>query len=520
MVGEEAPQMNFDLVSEPWIPIRTPDGALPRRGLRETLLLAHESAAVEHPIPIVEAGLLRFLGAVALDAVQPGSIDDLIALYRHGRFDEQVIGDYLDRHRDVFDLFSAKHPFLQDATAEGGEKPVAGLLPAQPGGTFVAHWHHVPEADFAVCPAEAAALLTAVAPFMTAGGAGLAPSINGAPPWYVLLAGPTLFHTIILNMWVGRPREVKLGTPAWRRRTPLDTAARRTSATLLEALTWQPRRIRLLPGPGGRCSIGGEESAVLVRTMQFTKGESCDFPWTDPNVGYVFGKDGKRVPVRPREDHDPWRDVAALALLNQTGGSGRHVVRPAVVSQFAEMCERDESLAGEPIGLLLFGMRTDLKMKVFEWLKQPLALPVPLLHREERARHLLEAVQRAEDVQAALRKALARAVRVSEHEPGAEREVLVREGARAFWNAVEPHFHALARTIAPLEPEGDAAALRGALETWHRSLDRLAQRAFGDATSRLRLDGVRLLAVAAARSQLARQLRAILTGEAAARPAA
>jgi len=497
---------SMDLSLSNWIPCRDLAGRARRLSLRDILVEAHELRAIEHHIPIVEAGLQRLMIALALDIFHPKTMSELADLLKLGRFNTSDIDEYFIRYADHFSLFSSTRPFLQDAAAGGAEKPIAALLPSRPSGTNAVHWNHGHESDFAVTPGEAALLLTTIAPFMTAGGAGLSPSINGAPPWYVMIAAETLFETTALNLWVHHPN-IKRGAPAWRRTTPLQTETRQSSASLLQGLTWMPRRIRLIPGAGGRSSLSGEESPVLVHAMYFTAGEACDFgypTWIDPNVAYVISKD-KTNPLRPREDRDPWRDVGALALLEeQSGGDIRHV-RPAIVSQFARMAA-DGLLARTELRLRLYGMRTDLKMKIFEWYRQSLELPVPLVLRSEIHLRLLAAEDQAEGIQWNIKRSLELAVTPANHTPKSEAKALILAACTIFWAAMEQPFLDLANALGTTNP-AEFAPADAAIVSWRRMLGDAANHAFNVATAELRLDAMSLIAIERGRDLLQRAIR-------------
>lgn len=506
--------MSENLAATSWIPVRDLTGRRHDESLRGAFLQAHELSAVEHPVPIVEAGVWRLLVAIALDIFRPTTTDDLADMLAEGKFDQDAVEKYFDRNLADFELFSAKRPFLQDATAGGEEKSIAALLPSRPSGTNAVHWQHGREEGFAVTPAEAALLLTTIAPFMTAGGAGLAPSINGAPPWYVMILGRTLFESIVLNLWVQAEHpDLKRGDPAWRRKGPLETTERRVSTTLLEGLTWMPRRIKLIPGPGGRSALSGEQRPVLVHRMYFTAGQSCAFEWpawVDPNVAYSISKE-RVTPVRPQEDKEPWRDAGALALLDQrTSSDVRRSVRPAIISQFARMAQDDPELDGGSLRIRLYGMRTDLKMKVFEWYREQLALPLPLVLRSELALRLLKAIEDGDEVRKALRRSLETAVTSDTHTGDThtaegEASALVAIATRMFWPALEQPFFNLARILAGMA-EAKAVLLDEAMSDWRTVLSRTAKTAFDAATRGLRRDAQRLIAIERGRDRLTREL--------------
>ena len=119
----------FDLIQEPWIPVVTLEGAAQVLSLAELFAAAPELAEVRDENPLVEWGLYRFLIALVLDMFRPEREADVALLAQAKRFDPAVVSDYLGRHGDRFDLFSAQHPFLQDPSLRDAErKPVAPSL--------------------------------------------------------------------------------------------------------------------------------------------------------------------------------------------------------------------------------------------------------------------------------------------------------------------------------------------------------------------------------------------------------
>lgn len=448
---------NFDLITGPWIPvIRLTDGGLEEVGLRDALLRAHEYRAVRDSLPTVEFGLYRLLVVLALDIFQLEDTEMLSDLLATGRFDAAAVDSYFTRWQGRFDLFSQKYPFLQTAGMGGdAAKPLAGLLPPIPSGTNAAHFHHANEGDFGVSPAAAARLLTAVAPFMTAGGAGLAPSINGAPPWYALVIGDTLFQTLCSNAFVLDWQTLTLGQPAWREDRAVVPGERCKGADLLEGWTWRPRRLQLIPGGPGVCSLTGQDSPVLVRGMKFAPGASCDFTeggWRDPSVPYRVDDKGPKV-MRPQEGKEVWRDAAPLALLDSRsythGGSKINYERPQIVEQWAQMV-RERYIGEGPLRLALYGMRTDLKMKVFEWYGETLSLPAALVLNGAFAERVQMEMERAGSIEYALKKAIQKTYKREGKGNAKAFDDLIAYAQRRFWSGIHSAWDGLLRDIAPL----------------------------------------------------------------------
>lgn len=506
----------FDLRSERWILVTYLDGKSDTLGLRETLCQAHRLRAIRDPLPTVEFGLYRMLVALVMDIFAPRHTEDLAALLGAGTFAPQRVDNYLEQWQDRFDLFDSRFPFLQTAGMEELDaKPVSGLLPPIPSGTGVLHFHHRTEDDFAVGAAAAARLLCTIAPFMTAGGAGLAPSINGAPPWYVLVDGGTVFRTLCLNCCVVplMPAPAGDAPPAWRNDAPPKSDGRSKQASLLEGLTWRPRRVQLIASGPGRCSLSGEESRLTVREMHFAAGASCDFTWCDPNVPYQLGKEGM-LARRPQEGREVWRDIGPLALLRQADYESEkgkvRFERPAVVTQFAALSDERALPRESRIALTLYGMRTDMKMKVFEWQRETLALPPGLIRQGAHGGDAQRAIERADTVAYYLRQAIKHAYPRGGAGNKKAFDGLVTHAQRGYWNSLRAEFDELLVALANLPDDEDSfdEAVTTLREGWGRSVTRVGKDALEDAIGDLDTDGDALRRQVEARRAFVRRLGA------------
>lgn len=506
--------VHFNVADDAWIPVVGLDGAHTRISLREAFRLAHTIRAIQHPVPIIELGVWRLMIAIATDVLSPADSEALREILDLGRFDSVAFDAYFDAWSKRLELFSTEWPFLQHAAAAGEDKPLAAISPLVPSGTNSAHWHKRGENAFGACPACAALLLTTVAPAMTAGGAGLSPSINGAPPYYTMLSGATLFERVTTNIWADAPTTLRGGAPSWRSGRSHEVQGRRSNATLLDGYTWQPRTLRLKPGTAGRCSLCDADVPSLVRTMHFTRGDACDIPsWRDPNVAYVTATD-KTTPLRPREDREPWRDLDALLLLaDEARGSRRRPDRPAIVSQYADLA-RGRDRRSRAMTLRLYGMRTDLKMKVFEWAAEDLVLPVPLIPNEKLYRTLIDAVSDADFSARAIASAIAVATKRKNFDHRDLTKSLARPAGRRFWTELRGPFQGLSTHMALRNPKTDGAAIAEDVTAWQSAVQRAARRAFDGAMQRLRMNAEQLIATERGRQALEMSLARVRIADA------
>lgn len=440
-----APPATFDLRREPWIPIVRSDGSRDELGLEDALKSAHEWRAVSDPLPTVEFGIYRLLVAFALDIFQPQEGRDWAELWDAEQFDAERIAAYFDEYEGAFDLFGDR-PFLQSAGMDGEKsKPLAGLLHSTPSGTGSNHFHHRGEEEFGVSPIQAARFLTTIAPFMTAGGAGLSPSINGSPPLYVMPLGENGFQTLLLNTPVYADLLVAQGEvgPAWRQ-TEAVSAGRGTNASLLQSLTWRPRKIQLVADTrGGVCSLSGKLCKTLVRVMKFSPGWGAGFDWIDPNAAYRLGDE--RTIMRLREGREVWRDTGPLALLR---GDGKTHQRPAIISQISALSQDNYFDATQTLDMAIYGMRTDMKMKVFEWQRERLSVPMNLLWEDLAGTRAQEAMVLAEKIAYAVKRAVK--VAYPREAQGNDKgfETLANTATTLFWRNLRAHYDDYLRFLA------------------------------------------------------------------------
>ena len=419
---------------------------------------------------------------------------------------------------DRFELFHPDHPFLQTAGMDDEKpKPLSSLLAAIPSGTNAVHFHHAQEEDFGIGFAAAARLLTTLAPFMTAGGAGLSPSINGAPPWYALLVGETLFQTLCLNTFV-LPHELGEGKPAWRNDEP-PASKRATNAGLLDGMTWRPRRIQLIRSEPGKCALTGHEEAMLIRTMYFAPGASVDFFWQDPNVAYRVTKKGM-LPLRPQEDHELWRDTGPLLLLQQQmsypTSRNEQYERPQVVTQLVSLQENG-FFEDAQATLFIYGMRTDMKMKIFEWQRERLPVPEGIARPGLNWGVAQQAIELAESVAFLLK----RAIKVAYPRQGGGNEnafdTRITHAARQYWQALRDAYNDLLAALSTLPADDQfQPKLDEALSRWQHAIEQQSRARLDEALYDLDTNAATMKRVVDARQYFSRATWALFNPEAAA----
>jgi len=509
---------DFDLLTDGWIPVVDVQGKRQELSLLDCLEQAAHLREVSDPSPLVTFGIYRFFGAMLQTYLPLADEYDWAEVWEAERFPPDLLRAMQQRCVGKLRLFDSKRPFYQSGDISLAEKPAEGfktvgyLRPEDSTGTNVVHFSHRGDLEHAYCPICCAHGLLVLPPFAMSGGAGIRPSINGVPPYYVLPAGETLFATLMLN-YVLPGFQPALASkddpgPLWEVGGPIKVKDERSRAGFMESLTWPPRRIRLFPGPSGRCSACGRQAATLVRQMVFVQGRSLSksLPtWDDPWAAFVERWDkmlrqSTRVPLRPREERDVWRDYNSLFLAREDGppaadSKAERRLRPAVLRQLDELLALRCLPTSTPVHYEVFGLRTDMKAKIFEWRHDHFDFPAVLLCSREATRTIDQALQGAEDVANALGKALRTLHPVSERKSSsaqasaAPNKALVTFWSRRFWQELEHPFRCSLhddRLIGTMDSQAEwlkdwtrrvhetgRGALEGALDAFESSSDDL-----------------------------------------------
>ena len=429
----------FDLVDEAWIPVLTVEGRAVV-SLRESLINAHRYVGLALDSPIEAIAVFRqVLLPVYLDAVfrEPGCPlprdgTQWAHLWNHQDLDvtppwapaqvaasghDGPIPSYLTRHRDQFGLFGDR-PFAQVAGLRTGKdetKPVSLLIASAASGNNVPLFSARTEGDPpALSPAEAIRAVLATQCWDTAAiksGAVDDPSVKGGKTTgnptgplgmigVVWPVGRTLAETLLLHVPVSAGFD-PTDRPQWQATGPADDPAhhatwrRRHARGLLDLLTWQARRIRLVPetGPNG---------ATVVRRVVLTAGDRLErTPQADPHAAWRMSKQSKeQVPVRHTVGQAAWRGM--LPLLATVEGS-THGLSTPVLRGIRQRQDEGRIAESYPLRVVTIGTQYGNQSAVVEdAIVDQLPLPVAALNNDRDVFRLLEdMVAQAEELRGA-----------------------------------------------------------------------------------------------------------------------
>lgn len=273
----------YNLLDEPWIPVRLVDGTITDVGLLELLRRTTDIADLACELPTQSIAIQRLILAIAYRVATPRDTRDWARQWDEGAPTEQMI-EYLERWRDRFYLFGGRFPFMQVADLRTAKDAVSGLeklIADVPNGEQFFTTRHG-RALACIPPSEAARWLVHAQAYDPSGirsGAVGDSQVKGGkgypigPAWcghlgLVWLKGQDLDETLALNLIPAATAELRgvdsstdWGACSWEDPEPetsvrgdyslLDPAGTPKELSIPRLLTWHSRRIRLVGDSSG-----------------------------------------------------------------------------------------------------------------------------------------------------------------------------------------------------------------------------------------------------------------------------
>jgi len=432
----QAEMPRFNLIDEPWIPVRGLDGSNGELGIRDTLLQADRIAEIQDASPLVVAALHRFLLAVLYRALEgPTDGQQAKTWFKQG-WPEGKIEAYLAHWRERFWLFDQRYPFAQIPAFEPRIWRAWTVLAAEHNAdnAKVLFDHVDVNRAGAITSAQAIRWLLATQTFSVSCGKSELSHTGTAPSATAVMAlpvGRNLFDTLSYAL-VPQNRLVLAGDlPLWEREPEtleaLKGGCERAVSGFADRYTWRIRAIRLQAG-----------ADLAVSRLAFASGVGpLAEQQSDPMLSYRVDDKKGRLPVIFRE-RGFWRDFDSL--LPDAAGCAPQVVAHAVGLGRA-VPERF------PSTVMVVGQSND-KAKIEYWRMERFSLPQALAGDRMVRAEIRTLLSGAEDAQTALwhacksfaRNLLSR----GEREPAGKdvsnflRQLPVTD---RYWSSLEPHFH-------------------------------------------------------------------------------
>ncbi|CAM3627476.1 Type I-E CRISPR-associated protein Cse1/CasA [Deinococcus saxicola] len=510
----------FNLLHQPWIPVRPADGGPVREvGLRELLLRASEFGRIDDPSPLVTVALLRLSLALLHRALRGPKNAEQAAEWFQGDFPAEKLEEYFREWEDSFDLFHPEKPFWQ----------LRGLTLELEGGKYRSHWTRLGtevgsantlplfnvagrpggERVDSLTPAEAARRLVEGQTFLLGGLIQRFTTAAKAAPvaTFALTAaqGQNLHKTLCLSLvgYAGQDDDQAV----WERE-PLTVEAVRlyhddgradVPRGRADRYTWPSRSVLLVPEED-------ENSAVRVTSIGFAAGIPLDGPPEgagsniDPMVTLRPPSNPKKpelFPLKLRREQLLWRDLSALLPdpqndLRVAGKPGQEDFQrisghpPGTLTHAREVLDY-AGMGEQHLGVTVTGLLSK-EGKAFAYRQESYALPsVFVSDAETFVTYVNRALDDAKGIGEALQKATARlATEVisrggesallknpQEAKKTVDRLVQTLPGLGAFWAALETPFRVfLAELDAPQDARNrwQAAVSREARRAWEINL--------------------------------------------------
>jgi CRISPR system Cascade subunit CasA len=389
----------FNLLDEPWIPVRTIAGEVREVSLTQAILEADRIATLAETSPPNLIALYRLLLAVLHRALTthhgPWKDADRARWYREG-LPEAPIRAYLEQWRERFWLFHPEYPFMQVAgltdapETQGKLKPwTQACLEGASGNAPVVFDHALDDSPSTIPRALACRNLLGALQFTPGGLVKTVRDSDKAGPLAntaaALPTGPTLGRTLLVGLHP--PSRAGLeDLPAWERPPPGIAelrAAPRLASGPNDRYTRQTRAVLLVP----------EDIDECIRHIRYAAGlaleEDANAP--DPMACYRVTKDGKAIRVSFSEGRALWRELPAL-VPDPTGKFNQ----PAAILAWATNLRDRLGQQDAPVPVLVAGLASD-QAKLLRWRVEQLDLPLALLVDPDAAAELRAQIRGAED---------------------------------------------------------------------------------------------------------------------------
>lgn len=373
----------YNILEKNWIPVVDLEGNAKRIGLKKLLLSAHTLKEVSSANPMTEFSIYRFLSVFVMDMLRPETGGDIEDILEKGEFDPDDLAAYLDiceKEGVCFDLFDEKKPFMQALFNPDIDKNMRAanyLDIVSPQGNNPVHVNHCAEGELSIPFEDVLPNILSSQIFATAGIQGFPSSINGAPPYFAVIKGESLFQTICYMLVPIEEIDISFDEPKvfWREQQEIVPKQVVTRTSWLYGMLFPARRIIAIP----------DWETETVKSVYYSQGLNFTLPdnWTDPEVTYRTNDTG-RFPWRPDRGKAAWRNIYDLIDIGDKKA-------PEILRIYME------NSMGNYADISLYGVETS-QASYLQVMYHDMRVPAVVVQDPVRVRCLKECVLRSENV--------------------------------------------------------------------------------------------------------------------------
>lgn len=374
----------FNLIDDPWIPVRWLDGRQIQVSLRDAFVHAKEIADLACT-PHERVALIRLLVCATQAALGAPASHHWLGW---GKDIKTTIPDYISQWRTHFDLFGTGPRFLQVAVpANADPVPASKLIPHLATGNNPTLFDH-PGVLPRSLPADrlALALLSfqMFYPLYGAGYKGKGPCVDGNMV-HAILQGDDLEATVRLNCLDEATIQTNfpaqgMGRPLWELNDGDKTHDEVATESYLGRLVPRHRNLWLLDD--------GTGFNLTSAALSYPTYPSA----IEPSATIIVRKKGSDeipLPLSARLDRALWRDLHCLAVERESANSLN--AAPLVLQSHIE------EFADSDLALWTGALVTDLKAKILDTLESTFTVPSKLFLSLSARNHYQSGVEHAEN---------------------------------------------------------------------------------------------------------------------------
>ena len=394
---------SFNLLEAPWLPCIDKGNRLVHLNLNEIITKAHQLKEIQADITITTASLYLFLIAYVMNILKLSNEDNWESIWKNGFFPTEIFAEYSVKWKSRFDLFNSEKPFYQDPKIGTREKDiknlkkgklpepkvVSGLLLHIASGSNATLFDHSLDVSPNSYTAKEIAQILIMLQAYSLGG--MSSASIAKDKYYkdspfgrgilFLNRGNNLFETLLLNIPTldfNALTNKKNDRPSWEQDDPF-SKDRHDPNGLLDFLTWQSRRILLIPEV--------ENGEIHVSSFFTAPGHGLVETFSNPYYQNRIDQTDKKLSIKPLRfqiNRSLWRDSAAILDVKSDYTSS------PIPIQWSAHLKSIQILQDEFVNLELFGMCTQPgQKKAYFYAHEAFTAPIAYLENK----YLLEQLQ-------------------------------------------------------------------------------------------------------------------------------